>query len=331
MKLFFIIIVFLFQMSDVYSQSSCDSDLICSQAEIFYRQRTELFKAVELYKVAFSKKIPDGSKVLDALEVATLINDTLSVIHFLGNCLAIGISTVSLQKFWPRMGHGMDFEYHISRIDTIAMITQHNASIDTKITNKLKLMAENDQKYRGEEELDYISQKNLDSINWVELKQMVQNLGRLPHFIEIGLEGQENMEILFYHMDKGAIEWFLPFVRQSVAENSSRLGSIVLYQLDRIGMSEGVLYTITENNRIEIISNRTKMKNGFFCQSFGEWFDEKSFVDHNIYETPIDPQIEIDEVNRVRGMFCLDSIDSKRKRKPWVNIISIEEFERLVY
>jgi hypothetical protein len=161
----------------------------------------------------------------------------------------------------------------------------------------------------------------------LELKKIVRQIGRLPRYKEIGLDGQENLEILFFHMDKEIIEWFLPYVIKCVNEDNSNLGRIILYQLDRIGMSEGIIYTIRKDMKIEIWSGRTKMKNGYYCQSFGEWFDEKSLIDNIFYETPIDPQIDLEEVNRIRNIFCMESIENKRMSKPWVNVVPISEFE----
>jgi len=317
-------------MLDLNAQAACESNHLSSKAEAYYRQKTDIPKAVEYYKEAFTLKLTDGSKALDALNAATLLNDTLSVIHFLSKCVSIGISSSRIQQLWPRIGSGMDFEYLIAKIDTTSIIERYHSFLDTSLIKQLNRMAENDQKYRSEEVFDYKLQQSLDSLNWIELKDIVQQLGRLPYFKEVGLEGQENLEILFFHMNKEIIEWFLPYIRQSVMEDNSNLGSTLLYQLDRIGMSEGIIYTITEYQKIEILSDRTKMKNGFFCQSFGEWFDEKSHVDNKLYETPIDPRIDIDEVNKIRGFFCLDRIEEKRLRKPWVKIVSISEFERLI-
>jgi hypothetical protein len=330
MKMIFKTVLLLFQMQELISQAVCESNHLSSKAEIYYRQKTDLQTAIEYYKESFRLKVTDGSKVLDALNAATLLNDTLSVIHFLITSVSIGISPSDIQQLWSRIGSGMDFDYLIDQIDTTTIIEQYNSLLDTSLIKQLKCMAENDQKYRGNEELEYELQKSLDSLNWVELKQIVQQLGRMPYFKELGFEGQENLEILFFHMNKGIIEWFLPYIRQSVMEDNSNLSTTILYQLDRVGMSEGVIYTITEDWKIEIFSDRTRMKNGFFCQSFGEWLYEKSLIDNKIYETPIDPRIGIDEINKIRGMFCLDRIEEKRLRRPWVKVVSISEFEHLI-
>jgi hypothetical protein len=308
----------------------CESNQLSTQAEIFYRQKTNLLKAVELYKAAFQLNLTDGSKCLDALSAATMLMDTSSVIEFLGNSISIGISPASIKNLWQHLGNGLEYNYLISNVDTTAIINKYTANLDSFMIKQLDVLAENDQKYRGEENYEWALQRALDSLNWIELKAIVQKNGRLPNYEEIGLAGQENLKILFFHMDKEIMEWFIPYIIKCVNEDNSNLGRIVLYQLDRIGMSEGLVFTITSNYKIETLSIRTKMKNGYYCQSFGEWFDETSRIDNKVYETPIDPNLNINEVNEIRKLFCLDSIEEKRQRKPWVNVVTIGEFESLI-
>lgn len=312
------------------AQTVCESNQLSTQAEIYYRQKTSLLKAVELYKASFQLNLTNGSKCLDALNAATMLKDTLSVIGFLRNCLSIGISPSSIKNLWQHLGNGMEYNYLISNADTNTIINKYTSNLDSFKLKQLEILAENDQKYRGEENYEWRLQRTLDSLNWIGLKGIVQKYGRLPNYEEIGLAGQENLETLFFHMDKEILEWLLPYVIKCVKENNSNLSPVILYQLDRIGMSEGLVYTITSNYKIEAFSIRTRMKNGYYCQSFGEWFDVKSRIDNKVYETPLDPNLNINVVNEIRKLFCLDSIEEKRQRKPWVNVVTIDEFESLI-
>lgn len=330
MKSLILVVLHILFIQVLNSQNTCESNYLSSQAEIHYRQKTDLRKAVDLYKTAFKLNLTDGSKVLDAINAATILKDTSSIIDFLTNSFSIGISPRSIKTLWPHIGSEMEYDYFISKIDTNAIINKYIANLDSTIIKQLSKLAENDQKYRGEDNYPWKLQRSLDSLNWLELKDIVQNIGRLPYYNEIGLDGQENLEILFFHMDRDVIEWFLPYVIKCVKENNLNLGHVILYQLDRIGMSEGLVYTITSNYKIEVLSIRTKMKNGYYCQSFGEWFDEKSRIDNKVYETPLDPILNINKVNEIRKLFCLDSIEEKRQRKPWVNVVTIDEFESLI-
>ena len=314
----------------LHAQQVCRANQYIFQAEVLYRQKTDLKKAVDLYEKGFEINATDGSKILDALNGSAQLCDTFSSIKFLKKCYAVGITTRSLHKLWPRMSNGMNLDNLLTKIDTNTIINNYKSALDTAIINQLKLLAINDQKYRGNDETDWEKQKELDRSNWHTLKNIIKKKGRLPHFKEIGIDGQEDLELLFIHMDKKILEWFMPYVLKSIKEDNSNLSEIVLYQLDRIGMDDGLIYTINSEGKVLILGNRTRMKNGYYCQSFGEWFYERSSVTQKLYETPIDPTISISEVNRVRQLFCLDSIENKRSRWPWIEKISIEEFEILI-
>lgn len=163
-----------------------------------------------------------------------------------------------------------------------------------------------------------------------ELKQIVDSLGRLPLYSELGFDGSENLKTLFQHMDIKELEWFLPFAIENIKISESFLGRIFLYQIDRIGILEGKLFTVTDDYKIIEIGSRTQMKTGHLCQTFGEWFFEKGKDGHQ-YETPFDPGISIEEINRVRNIFYLDDLDSKRLRTPWIKVVDINVFEGIEF
>lgn len=94
-------------------------------------------------------------------------------------------------------------------------------------------------------------------------------------------------------------------------------------------MDQGLIYTLTDDYRIVEHSTRTKMKNNMWCQSFGEWFDEQDVEHKKMYFTPTDPKLSKEEINRVRHLLCLDSLESRCKRKPWVRAVSMAEFEQI--
>ena len=330
-RLFFVFALVMSEyLSQLKAQDACKANKLSIEAEILYRQKKDLDKAIELYKASFVLNLTDGSKVLDALNTATMAKDTLNAIHFICLGLSIGISANSIKNLWPHLGYGMNFNQLISSIDTAEITKKYLTELDTVLVNQLTVMETRDQRFRSQEPYLGKQQRSLDSINWVQLVQLVNNLGRLPNYKEIGFDGQENLHILFYHMDKEIIEWFLPHIVKSKTEDNSNIGRIILYQLDRIGMSEGLVYTISDDLNIVVAAKRTKMKNGYYCQSFGEWFDESSSLDNLTYETPIDPCISQDHINRVRSLFCLSTIEQRRLTRPWVKTVSIKEFEFLI-
>ena len=298
------------------------------EAEQIYRSKQNLDSAVILYNNAFAGGATNASVVFDAISCATTIKDDESAVDFMEYGFLIGLKVVDYRNSWNWIGKGRDFNSIISKCDTISNHVLYEQSLDTELIDQINFLAIKDQEYRSDDDDNWNLQRRNDSLNWSELKRITEYLSRIPSYTEIGIDGADNLEILFYHMDREIIEWFLPYVFQSIKEGESNLAEIILYQLDRIGMDEGIIYTITEESKIERLAERTKMKNNYYCQSFGEWFKEKSMIDNELYFVPIDPNIPLDEVNRVRALFYLDSIESKWKRQPWVNVVSIEEFVR---
>jgi len=308
----------------------CDADSIF-KAEQYYRSNENLEQAVQLYKCAFKNRTNDVSKIIDAISCAAKIKDEPSIISFIEHGNLAGLSPNDIERLWVRIGNGLNYSEIISKCDTVTNRDRYLKSLNSHLIDSLRLIAFRDQEYRGQEEDDLWSfQLRNDSLNWIDLRKMTAELNRLPKYSEIGFEGAEDLDILFYHMPKEELEWFLPYIMKNITVGESNLGEVILYQLDRIGMSEELIYSVSDKYEIIEIGKRTKLKNGYFCQAFGEWFNEKSPRDKKLYAVPVDPNISIKEVNRVRQLFGQDIIESKWKRQPWVHVVNIEIFEEKI-
>lgn len=310
-------------------QTISEDRLLIYHAEAIYRSGKYLDEAVQLYKKAFAQKVIDGAQVLDAITCATNVRDTASVILFMKCGLAMGMKMADYEKLWEHLGNGLSFESISETIDPGPFIAQYKSTLIPSLIDQLKAMSERDQAYRSEDNENQELQRKNDSLNWQTLKEITLVGGRLPRYSEIGFEGTEFLNIIFYHMDKNEIEWFLPYIIENIRLNESTLSHVILYQLDRIGMSEGLLYTISSDVKLKAVGPRKKMKNNYWCQSFGEWFDEMG-RDGKYYITPLDPGIDLAEINRIRSLFLLDDIENRNLRKPWAFVASIEEFETQV-
>ena len=309
----------------LWGQDISENKLALYQAEQLYRSGSNLEEAIARYKKGFENRVNDASISLDALSAAAKARDSISTILFIEQGLLAGLKIQDYRKLWPRLGNGLDIESLLSKCDTITHRRQYLSTLNYTLIDTLEMLAVRDQAYRSGEDEDGLQRVN-DSLNWRILKDITVRLNRLPKYSEIGMDGTDNLDLLFHHMDKDIIEWFLPYVHKNICSGESNLAETILYQLERIGMSEGTIYSITNDFQIKRIGHRTKMSNGYYCQSFGEWFKERSRQDNLFYVVPIDPNISIDEVNRVRALFQLDPIQSKWKREPWARVVSMEEF-----
>ena len=322
--------LFLFCNFSIIGQNVREQKLTLFKAEQIYRSNENLDEALLTYKKAFEARVNDASVVLDAIYSAGKAGNDSLLVFFIERGMLAGLEISDYKRHWKRVTSTDNFEDIISRCDTVTNRNIYRNSLNQNLIDELKILADRDQKYRGDELENDEQQKLNDRKNWRALKDITQKMGRLPKYSELGLDGADDLETLFYHMDKEPLDWFLPFVIQNIKEGESNLAEVILYQIDRIGMSDGLIYTITDDLKIKKIDTRTKMQNGYYCQVFGEWFNEKSWLDNKLYFVPVDPKLTLKEVNRVRALFYLDTIESLWKRHPWVNVVSIREFEEKV-
>ena len=320
-------IFFLFGFISSIGQDFRKQKLTLFKAEQIYRSNENLDQAVLLYKEAFGTRVNDASIALDALYCAAKARNEAMVVFFMEEGMLSGLEVSDYRRHWNRITTTVNFEEIISKCDTLTNRNIYRSTLNLDLIDSLRVLAQRDQEYRGEESENDALQKQNDRQNWRDLKNIVQRMGRLPKYSEIGLDGSGDLDILFYHMDKEPMEWFLPFIIQNIKEGESNLSEIILYQIDRIGMADGLIYTITDDLIFKKIDTRTKMRNGYYCQAFGEWFKEKSRMDGKLYFVPIDPNLSLEEVNRVRALFYLDTIESLWNRHPWAKVVSIHEFE----
>jgi hypothetical protein len=316
-------------LGSLLAQPGCPDAEQQFAAERIVAQAGEPAEALERYRDAFRLGRKSPASVLQAIQQATQNGRVDMAVAFMDHGLRIGLTPGDYARLWPIAGSGFDLDSLLGAIDTTASIGAYKAGLDTALIRKIGLLAERDQAFRREESDAPGRQRTNDSLNWADLKAIVRGLGRLPDYTELGLEGSDNLNILFYHMDLDALSWFVPHVLDAIARRESTLGHAILYQLDRIGMDDGSIYTIGAGGRVVLLGDRHRMKNGMWCQTFGEWLDEPLPPDGQPYVVPLDPSLPLAEVDRVRKLFCLDAIGSKWLRSPWLRVVSLSEFETL--
>ncbi len=187
-----------------------------------------------------------------------------------------GLEPDEYRRLWDHLGKGLDVDRQFMRMDTNALRKNYLVPLDSTLLAELAILEERDQAFRGGEYTDVQAMNIADSLNTIDLKKIVRRLDRLPHYREIGLTGSENMRILFYHMDGPTLEYFIPYVLDAIHQNAFFNAHVILYQLDRIGMSENRVYTLSADLKLRSLGPRTALTGDYVCQSFGEWFHERN-------------------------------------------------------
>lgn len=315
--------------TNLAQQQNCHAYRAAFQAETVFQNTERLDSALLLYRAAFDMGLKDVSIALTALRCATLAQDPEAIEHFMYITMQLGVEFSTFRNLWRHLGNGLRLADFESKWDTSAIYANHLASTDRKMVKKLKRWEDRDQRYRGDEGSSDQAMARCDARNARSLKKLTLHLGRLPYYSEIGYKGSEHLGTLFYHMQKDVLEFFIPYAVEAIRKNEFVDARTILYQLDRIGISEGQIYTVSEDMKIEALGKRTQISRELVCQAFGEWFTERHPENKEIYFVPIDPILTKDEVNRVRQLFCLDPIENKWQREPWLKVVGLEEFREL--
>jgi hypothetical protein len=308
------------------AQSACEGFAHLYQAEALYRSGAVPDSAIGHYQKAFDQGITDISAVLDAISCAAGAKDTLSLSRFMALGIRHGLEPEDYRRLWGHLGKGLDLERQLQHLDTLAFRKAHLSTLDTSLLAELALLADRDQACRSGDHTDIQAMWFADSMNAVALKTVVHRLGRLPHYREIGLTGSEDLGILFYHMDGPTLTYFLPYVLEAIQQNAFFDSRVILYQLDRIGMSEQRVYTLSPELTLLDLGPRTTLTGEYVCQGFGEWFHERHPTSNLSYFVPIDPLLSLEEVDRVRALLCLDTLDNYLARHPWLIVVDIDAF-----
>lgn len=310
------------------AQHTTSSHLVLFEAEALYRNN-EPTAATTKYLQAFQDYLPCVSCLLDAIHCSATSSDTNAFRFFLTKGFQLGLTVEDYHRIWPNLGTTLDIDDVLASIPIDALIQKYRSKLDTQLIQQLAIMKDRDQRYRKEGFEDDKAMLMADSINWLALNQIIDSLGRWPTYDELGLEGNDYITTLVYHFDLRQMQKMLPHLIDGLRKKQNFMGHEVLYQLDRIGMGESLVYDIDDFLRIYPICKRTLMKNNMYCQAYGEWFDEMG-IDQKYYHTPLDPCISKSQTDRIRNLLYLDSLQNKDRRTPWAKTVTIREFESLV-
>lgn len=323
------LIFLMVSLSKVLGQSPCEPYSLLYQAEVLYRSKTNLDSAIVCYDLAFHNGIKDISKVLEAVSCVASVRDTMAMTRFMKFSLSNGLDLSDFRRLWSHLGNEMDLEYFARQLDTAGLQKAYRAGLEPRLIRKMAAWSKRDQRYRGDDNQHDAKMARCDTRNFKALQRLIERMGRLPYHTELGMKGSDDLSTLLHHVDKEALAYLLPFIIEAIEAKEFFDAPVILYQLDRIGMGEGLVYTISPELEIVALGKRTHLSSHLVCQSFGEWFPEQHPHTGKLYFVPIDPLLTMEEVNRVRQICCLDNIQNKWAREPWVEVLEWDAFRNL--
>lgn len=324
----FLLFFLFYPFSTTTAQPSTSSHWVLFEAEALYRNN-EFSVATTKYLQAYQDTLPCVSCLLDAIHCSSAASEPNALRFFLTKGFQLGLTVEDYYRIWPNLRTTLIIDDVLATLPIDSLIQKYLSNLDTQLIKQLAILQDRDQQYRKEGFEDDKAMLMADSINWLALNQIIDSLGRWPAYDELGLEGNDYLTTLVYHFDLRQMQKTLPYLVDGLRKKQNFMGHEVLYQLDRIGMGEGLVYSIDDLLRIYPLCKRTLMKNNLYCQAYGEWFAEMGH-DQQYYHTPLDPCISIPQTDRIRNLLYLDSLQNKDHRTPWAKKVTITEFEKLV-
>ncbi|HNM27159.1 MAG TPA: hypothetical protein PKL15_17070 [Saprospiraceae bacterium] len=196
---------------------------------------------------------------------------------------------------------------------------------DVELIARVRRMAERDQMVRSEEvTVEDAVMWAADSLNALDLRAIVQEMGRLPGYSDLGWEGLDDLDLLFHHMQFKDLQFFMPYVIASIRLGEYLDNTTIAYQMDRIAVSEGRALYIDEKDLLQALpAGQTPLAGRVYWSATGEWDDFLPNGESVIW--PVWPGLGEAGANKTRQRLCLDSVSDGARRKPWLRQASAKE------
>mgnify|MGYP000878639897 CR=1 FL=1 len=231
------------------AQSGCDYFSFKYTAES-HGAASRYDSAVVYYRKAFNIHKNCMRDLLNAAGRAVSADSLDAARDFLGNAFQLGFNWDDYQTFLLHVGQGkLDTLNFTGKQEWEALFNTRNKGFDEDLIDRIKKMADRDQRYRGDSEEDFVKMIEADSLNALDLKRMVSEKGRLPGFTDIGPEGLDDLELLFVHMNYNDLRFFTPFIISGIRRGEYFGNEGLAYQIDRLAVSPGEALYIDAQDR----------------------------------------------------------------------------------
>lgn len=164
------------------------------------------------------------------------------------------------------------------------------------------------------------------------LKSIVDSLGRIPSYQELG----ENLSFIFstclLHLDAEQLLYLFPYLTKAIHEGDFfEIGDLV-YSIDRVARLSG-MYLVLENDSL-VIKDLTNSVLPDWGNPYGYLGDIeiRNVLDTSRNRTPFiipppHPAISMEAVNQLRDSLCAETFEEYLQRVG-VKVVSVEEFQK---
>lgn len=308
------------------AQSGCDYFSFKYTAES-HGAASRYDSAVVYYRKAFNIHKNCMRDLLNAAGRAVSADSLDAARDFLGNAFQLGFNWDDYQTFLLHVGQGkLDTLNFTGKQEWEALFNTRNKGFDEDLIDRIKKMADRDQRYRGDSEEDFVKMIEADSLNALDLKRMVSEKGRLPGFTDIGPEGLDDLELLFVHMNYNDLRFFTPFIISGIRRGEYFGNEGLAYQIDRLAVSSGEALYIDAQDRLQQGGRMPDLTPHASWSVMGVWYDQDPET-KKLIEWPVYPGTAI--ANTSRSRLCLDTVEAARARMPWIQKIDFKKFTEI--
>lgn len=267
------------------------------------------------YRRAFAIHTHDLADLLNAAHLALKYDSLDAATSFLNAALECGLA-------WEDLPLAIKIPACDARITDFDRWYAHfhplPPNADVELIARIRRMAERDQSVRDlEVEVEDNVMWAADSLNALELRAIVAEMGRLPGYSDLGWEGLDDLDLLFHHMQFKDLQFFTPYVIAGIRTGEYTDNTTIAYQIDRIAVSEGrALYIDEEDQLRELPTPQTPLVGRAYWSVTGEWDDFLPSGESVLW--PIWPALGEAGANKTRQRLCLDPVSGVVSRKPWL-------------
>lgn len=297
----------------------------------FYNAHEQADSAVQCFRQAFSGGHAALNDLLMACDLAIRIDSLALARVFMLKAVDQGFSPDNYRQFVERSGRGkLDADTWIPEEALMQGYARYRNRLDTVLLKELKRLQADDQRFRTGE--DSPEQDRLraarDSANMVDLRKMVQSLGRLPDYSEVGFEGVDILELLALHMGPEDLKWYLPHAIRQIRRCEYFNTDGLAYQIDRIAVSSGQALYVDDAGNLLSDTTMPVFMYGIFYSVTGYWYDISPSDGVNYFWPVFEPMLN-GKLQTTRRMLCLDALEQYRLRNPYIKSAPAGELKKM--
>jgi len=185
---------------------------------------------------------------------------------------------------------------------------RESPKLDNSLIKRVKRIDKLDQKIRKSKKTDY---SYYDSLVYVEFKGLIEESHDFPRYDEIGEEGYDIIGTCLSHMSAERLLIILPELEKGVRNGTIFIVKDIIYAIDRNAIENGK-YIIYKDGKYVIVVDTVRLYKTYFYSGVSSFYFTYDRGQKYLY--PINPNLNIRDINQLRYRFFMPSIEQTMKQ-----------------